>query len=231
MTLSKISKFLFLFIIAAALLSSCTKEEISVDDYTLDNTHNSNDSIPDNYSDDDDDCDDHDDLYELTDCLDFVFPITVIFPDTTESTFLDENKLEDALEDWYDANPDSSSLPVLAYPLEVILDDDSRITINSFEELQAAVIECEVRDFMDDYVSTDCFTVTWPISFVLPDSTSHSVNNVEEALSIFLPFYTEHPMADEPDLIFPIEVTMNNGTLVTVNTYGILDDLEDSCDD
>jgi len=244
MTLSKISKFLFLFIFATALLASCTKEEIIADDYTnTSNSQNPNDSIPDNYDNDDDDDDndesddyddhedDDDDLYELAECIEFVFPIAVIFPDMTDSSYVDEEDFEDALEDWYDSNNGSTDLPTLQYPVEIIVEDGSRSTINNDTELHSAVVECEVLDFQEDYLVNDCFTATLPISFVLPDSTSHSVNNADEVLSILLPYYTQNPEADEPELVFPIEVTLSDGSVDTIESYDALEELEDSCDD
>lgn len=244
MILTKNLKFLILLLFVTALFAACNKEEIATsEDYTQQNAfENENDpeSNPDDddeYDDDDydDDYDDHhdcedDDFNEFTDCVEFVFPISITFPDSTEITAADEDELEDLLFAWYDENPESEEDPTLIYPISVILGDGSESTINNDEEFEAAVLECEIREFVEDFADNECFTVNFPISFELEDGTIHTVISAEEAIGIILPFYIANPESDDPELLFPIELTLADGTTVTVNDYDELEEIEEDCE-
>ena len=69
--------------------------------------------------------------------LEFVYPITLILPD---STTIDISSEDDSLafiliRAWYDENPETSERPNIQFPVEIML-EDSLITLNSQEELE-----------------------------------------------------------------------------------------------
>lgn len=89
----------------------------------------------------DDDCDDK--WYEKDDCFDLIFPVTVIFPDSTTSTVNDEDALETAIEGWYDANPNATAKPTFSFPIQIKYEDGTIETINSEMELEEAYDDCD----------------------------------------------------------------------------------------
>ncbi len=98
----------------------------------------------DEYDEDDeeDDCDDEEcEEYELSDCFEIVFPITLTLPDGSELTINNEDELYEAFEMWDD--DEEEEFPELNYPIELILEeDDTQVTVNDEEELEAILEEC-----------------------------------------------------------------------------------------
>ena len=70
-------------------------------------------------------------------CFEFDYPITYIMPDGTEISITSEEDTDGwmAIRNWYINNPDTEEEPSLQYPVDVILDDDVVMTINSDSEM------------------------------------------------------------------------------------------------
>lgn len=69
------------------------------------------------------------------DLFDFVFPISFLMPDSSIIFLNNEDNIQ-LIQNWYADNPQNTSRPLLQYPVDVIVDDET-ITINSEEEMQA----------------------------------------------------------------------------------------------
>lgn len=71
------------------------------------------------------------------------FPLTLIFPDGTTETYSDRRSMHQALREWKRNNPGFDVRPVLAFPMNVIMEDGTIVTVNSKEELKALKESCK----------------------------------------------------------------------------------------
>ena len=69
--------------------------------------------------------------------LEFVYPITLILPDSTsiEISSEDDSLAFTSIRAWYYENPETSVRPSIQFPVDIML-EDSLVTINSQEELE-----------------------------------------------------------------------------------------------
>lgn len=77
-------------------------------------------------------------------CFELVFPVTIMFPDSTTAQAADRVALKDLIHTWRQNNPTVHERPQLVFPVTVIMTDDSTsVTVNSSEELHALKESCE----------------------------------------------------------------------------------------
>ena len=76
-------------------------------------------------------------------CFDLVYPVTYLMSDGTEITGANEEEVGTAIRVWYQNNPDSEEEPALQYPVGVVYENQSTLTVNSDEELRGAYEGCE----------------------------------------------------------------------------------------
>lgn len=77
-------------------------------------------------------------------CFELVFPVTINFPDGTSEAFDEKIDMKQAIKTWFEANGrDGETRPELDFPVDVILEDETTITINTKEELQELKQSCK----------------------------------------------------------------------------------------
>lgn len=175
--------------------------------------------------DEDDDCDCHDDEEE---CFEIHYPITLVFPDGSQTVVNDDEALETAVDNYYDANPNDDDDVTVVYPITVtLLENDSTVVINDEDELD------EILELCFDYDFEECFELQFPISFAMPDGSTLTANTEEELDSLYEAWEMANPNAtDEPTLIFPITVTMlEDGSSEIINDEDELEELIEDCYD
>ena len=96
--------------------------------------------------------DEWEDDWEEVSCIELVFPITVSLPDGNTVVANDEDELEDIFEDWFEEvfegieEGDTSNIdlefPTFVFPIEVIVEDSARVSVNSEEELLELEFGC-----------------------------------------------------------------------------------------
>ena len=193
--------------------------DVTVDSATV--TINNNDEFEDLLESCEDDYH-HDDEFEL--CFDFVYPLTIVFPDASTAPVNDEDELWDTVENWYEANPNNDEDPTLQYPVDVLLEGGSTATINNDDELDDLVESCF------DFDLDDCFSLVYPIEVLFPDGSTVAVNSDDELMTTIDDWYNANPNSnDDPTLVFPIQVELEDGTIQTVNDEDELDDLFEDC--
>ena len=76
-----------------------------------------------------------------------------------------------------------------------------------------------------------CFTFTFPLEIQLPEGTTQTFTNAEE-LIVYLEVWedTNPDEAEFPDIEFPLEVTLSDGSLLSIEGEEALDDLLDTCE-
>ncbi|MCB0665822.1 MAG: hypothetical protein KDC80_08380 [Saprospiraceae bacterium] len=168
-------------------------------------------------------------------CYEFVFPITIQFEDGTTVDVEDYAGLRETLRTYREENPDGAR-PTLAYPLEVMTEEGEVITVASQEELHELRVQCR-RDFFNSHGHRGhrfrgmfCFTLNFPLSVALPDGTTAEVADRMELKETLRTWKADNPDSEErPELVFPITVTMEDGTEVTVESKEALVELKESC--
>ena len=76
-------------------------------------------------------------------CFRLVYPVTFAMPDGTEITGDSEGEAGLAIREWYANNEGTEELPVLQYPVEIIFEDQTTLTVNSNEAMREAYGNCE----------------------------------------------------------------------------------------
>lgn len=76
-------------------------------------------------------------------CFEIQYPVTIEFPDGSFEDAVDRRELKQFIRSWRINNPDSEDRPILSYPLEVVLEDGSEMTLNNQTELRRLKRSCE----------------------------------------------------------------------------------------
>lgn len=163
-------------------------------------------------------------------CFTFAYPIEIQFPNETTTINTDE-ELEEALYNWYENNEED---PSLSYPVTAILEDGKEQVIQNDEELYQLFESCfddYEYDKEEDYgyvayyeLYKECFTLNFPIAITVNDQ-EETLNNEEELIAFLTNLDKELVKEDEVNLVYPIEVTLADGSVVTANSEEELDDL------
>ena len=168
-------------------------------------------------------------------CFYVVFPVTFVMPDgSTITVASDDESGWSELKSWYESN-ESEEEPSLQYPVEIIRDTEQgeeTIVINSEEELAEVKETC--RDYFEDSDdSEECFEYLYPITFVMPDGSTITVQN-EDGLLILHRWYEENSgYEEEPVLQYPVSVvleTEEGETTLVVNSETEIDMIYENCE-
>ena len=171
----------------------------------------------------DDDCGCEDDEFE--ECFEINYPITLVMPDGSQVVVNDDDELETAIDNYYDANPNDTNDISVVYPITVtMLEDSSTVTVNDDDELDELFEDC-----FDEYFE-DCFEIQYPISILMPDSTTITANSEEELDSLYDAWIIANPNnMGEPELIFPITIVYEDGTTEVINDEDELEEAFEAC--
>lgn len=178
-------------------------------------------------------------------CYELVFPVTLVFADSTTVSVDSYEALKTAVKEWRTNNPDVKGKPSLAFPYDVINEAGEVISVTD------ATVQKELRALCGKNPNGgnghggnghggnghgnghSCFTINYPFSVSLPDSTIITLNSKadQETLRAAVKEYKKNNpgVRVHPELVFPITVTMSDGTVVTINTREELKALKDSC--
>jgi hypothetical protein len=173
-------------------------------------------------------------------CFDLVYPVTYVMPDG--STIIVEGDDEDGwsdLKDWYEENGDSEDKPELQYPVDIILETEegsSTVTINNEEEMASAKREChaESEEDWDDGDERECFEYVLPVTFVMPDGSTITVED-EEGWYVLRVWYEENRgYEEEPTVQYPIDISQETEegiVTVTLTSDEEMEEVYSNCPD
>jgi len=171
---------------------------------------------------------------EGRECFELVYPVIFIMPDGSSITVAtdDEDGWQE-VKDWYDANPESEERPTLEYPVDIVYETnagDSTVTINNEEEMEAVKDECwdEWNDEEDD---RECFELVLPVTFVMPDGSTISVENDEGWGNLRDWYMNNNETEEEPALQYPVDISYEDGTTLTINSEEEMAAAEEDCRD
>ncbi|MEM1319654.1 MAG: hypothetical protein AAGG75_05320 [Bacteroidota bacterium] len=169
-------------------------------------------------------------------CYELVFPITIDFADSSSATVNSYEELIEAIRSYKEANPDATEKPALSYPIEVINEDGELIAINNREELRELRRACPKNFFGTKghrghrKRACACFRLVYPLTLQFPDGSTADATDRAELKSLVRTWKAENPDATErPELVFPIDVLMEDGTTMSVDSKEALRELKQSC--
>lgn len=168
-------------------------------------------------------------------CFEFVFPITIDFPDGSSATVEDYDGLRDAITAYREANPDTDEKPSLGFPLEVVDSEGNVISVASQEELRELRQTCRRSrrgPKGNRRGGNFCFKLVFPVSLDLPDAGTVEVADRMALKQEIRAWKAANPDSDErPSLAFPLTVMTEDGTETEVASKEDLDALKASCQD
>ena len=159
-------------------------------------------------------------------CFRFVFPITFIMPDDTNITL---NSGDDwvLIRTWYADNPDANERPELVFPVDIMFEDGEVQTIVDLAELREVKSACR-----EDRNRRRCFKLNLPLTFFMPDNSTITVENRSD-WSLLRDWYIANPddVGTKPELVFPVDATYRNGSVVTFNNENEMIAAREECRD
>jgi hypothetical protein len=181
-------------------------------------------------------------------CYELVFPVTIQFADSTTATVGSYEEMKQAIRDWFEANggPGGNGghgghgghghhgggllgRPTFVLPIQVINEAGELITIETLEELREIRALCNPGGNgggNGGHGGTPCFTLNYPITVMFADT----VNSKEELRAATQAWHQNNPgQRPHPQFVFPITVTLADGTIVTVNSREELRALKQDC--
>ncbi|MCB0658966.1 MAG: hypothetical protein KDC57_22640 [Saprospiraceae bacterium] len=176
-------------------------------------------------------------------CFEFVYPVTIQFPDGSTQDVATNEEMRTAIHDWKTANPDATARPELVFPLSVIDSSGTVILVETKEELMALAAACKGpggrhgrghgpgdRGPNGGGHGEACFTPVFPITLVFPDSTTQEVADRQALHEALHTWRADHPGSEgHPEIDFPVTVELTDGSQVTLNSRDELQALIDSC--
>ena len=149
-------------------------------------------------------------------CFDLVLPVTYVMPDGSTITVSSDDEDDWVqLKSWYDANPNSEEKPTLQYPVDILFetrDGSITVTVTNNEEMRNAYLRCGGRD--DD--NRECFELVLPVSFVMPDGSTITVENDSGWVDLRNWYETNPDSEGRPELQYPVDILFDDET-VTIN--------------
>ncbi len=162
-------------------------------------------------------------------CFELVYPVTFIMPDRSTIT-IDNEEDWGGIRSWYEANPESEERPVLQYPVEIMFDEEEPLMVDDEDEMRRVYAYCDGEDEYD----RECFELVLPVTFVMPDGSSITIDNEEDWVDL-RGWYEANPESEEePALQYPVDIVYETeeGTVtVTINNDDEMDGAEEECED
>jgi len=167
-------------------------------------------------------------------CYELVFPVTIDFPDGTSEEVDSHENLKAAIRAWRENNPDATEKPTLAFPIEILNEDGELISVQNADELKELRSTCEKRfPKFQKWISNECFQLVYPISIEFPDGSIVASDDADALKDLLQDWFTNNdPSPDNrPMLVYPFDVTLEDGTVETINSRADLKALKKSCRD
>jgi len=173
-----------------------------------------------------------DNIIDNASCLQVQLPVTV----TVNEIEINVNSEDDfeVIEAVFDEFDDDSDHLEIFFPIEIILSDYSKISINTQEELEALIEDCGGENEMDDDI--ECLDFVYPISLSMYNSENQLTKTVQ--IENDEQFYKLIDDIDDNDIVvanFPISVILYDGSERNIENMDILEnvieEVKDMCDE
>lgn len=173
-------------------------------------------------------------------CFEFVYPISIKFADGATAEVTSNENMRETIRTWKESNSSATERPTLVFPLEVLAKDGTVTSVASETEFKTLLATCPPqgrgkghgrgRGHKPGDHGQNCFTLVFPVSVQLPDSTVATAADRDALHTILHTWKKNNPTSKaRPTLVFPIKVTLTDGTEKTVASKEELTALKDSC--
>lgn len=152
-------------------------------------------------------------------CFRFTFPFSVLMPDGTTIT-LEDRTDKVLIRQWYADNPDVDEKPELVFPIGIEYQDGTTAIINDRIELEAAREEC---------ITVRCFDLVYPFTVTMPDASTITLNSEDDRVLIRAWYALNPGVYERPQLVYPVEIIYQDGTMQTINDATELEAAKDNC--
>ena len=151
------------------------------------------------------------------DCVDLVYPISIINPEGDIISVESEDSLHEYIDQYYEnCNSDNCGDFTLAYPLTVEYYSETNdqvqiLTINSEEELEELLDEYCYDDEGED---ESCGEIIYPVTVEAPNGVQFTANSEEEVYTFMEEWYSNNcntvECDDEFEVVYPITMEFEN---------------------
>ena len=121
----------------------------------------------------------------------------------------------------------------LAKDLEykVLLETDNESRVEAKSEVYFSTKGKLLKDLKEKRIRKryKCFQFVFPVDFIMPDTTSITLNSKDEWIMIKDWYVANKGVKKRPELVFPVDITIEDGTLQTLIDKGDLRRMKDSC--
>jgi len=114
---------------------------------------------------------------------------------------------------------------------KVLLETDNESRVEAKSEVYFSTKGKLLKDLKERRIRKryKCFQFVFPIDFIMPDTTSITLNSKEEWIMIKDWYVANKGVKKRPELVFPVDITIEDGTLQTLIDRGDLRRMKDSC--
>ena len=173
-----------------------------------------------------------DNIIDNASCLQVQLPITVT-ANGLEINVDSEADFE-VIEAVFDEFDDDSDHLEISFPIEIILSDYTKITINTHDELEALIEDCGSENEMDDDI--ECLDFVYPINFSMYNSENQLTETVKvENDEQFYNFVSDIDDSDIVVINFPISVILYDGSERNIENMDLLEnvieEVKDMCNE
>ena len=220
MTTTKIFNLAAILFLSLCLFASCEKSELESLNYSLADTEYSEAVYGDKeYG-----------RHKGERCFQFVFPVSVSFPEGNAVMYDSREDLRSGLKAWKADNPTVEERPEFDFPLEVTLEDGNSQTVDSQDDLLALREACSEGKENEGSRTGKCFQLVFPVNLELPGGEVIAVTDRAALRSMIKDWKEDNPTAEErPELAFPVDVEYRDGEVLTVNSAEEMKTLKQAC--
>lgn len=190
-------------------------------------------------------------------CFEFVFPVSIVYPDGTTESVDDYEALRATIKAWFEANAESlglsekdstrrrghgyladipwDMLPTLDFPVDILTDSAEIVTVEDREQLAELKKMCR-KDFYGNRgrhghgKGDKCFSLVYPLTLVLPDGSTITGDDRKAIKSQLREWKAANPDTEErPAIQFPVTVELEDESTQEVASQEELEALKETC--
>ncbi len=167
----------------------------------------------------------------LNQCVDLVFPLTLDFPGGTSDQVADLDDLRTTLRDWRQNNTTGiGGRPQIAFPFDVELADGSVYTVDERSDFREIAQDCYRGRPHYKGRFQRCFELVYPVTVNYPDGNTADAADKRALSELLRTWRAENPDATVfPNLDYPLDIELKNGTVVTVNSREEIAEATEDC--
>ncbi len=167
-------------------------------------------------------------------CFEFVFPITIVFADASTVEVNSYEEMRAAFKTWKTANPSVKGRPSIQFPYTVTKDDGTLVTIENAEQMKELVASCGPikgdgggpKGDGPKGNGTPCFKINFPVSVTTTSKGVVVITTREEFKTLLKEL---RKTKERLELVYPVTLTLKDGTVVTVNSAEEIKAIKDGC--